>query len=525
MKLRNLANKLFFFVFLAILCCGQVCVNVVSSFTLLPQGETVTAKSDYYFDKYNYNKPTEQSLYQELGITVYNDYLTALAATQNLRDVVVAVVDSGLDDTHPVFEGRVLSEYAVSFAEGIGYEESLGKWHEDHNGHGTHVAGIIADMTLNNVKILPVKIFSGLNNATDNYAFENAVRYLCALKKGRQVKGLLNSSGKEVSFASLGLSIKKLNIIAVNMSLGTDGYDRANEDDMLEYNKDKYGEMQGVIRTSGFQDVIDDLTACEILPIAAAGNTGTNESSRRSYYSLPAACDGVLSVSAYNTVVDSYELADFSYHNDYVSIAAPGTQIWSACSQELVDYFGKLNKRNCKDNNGNYIEYSYGSGESKKVFYARQDLSGAWYFRISGTSMATPYVTACYAMLCSDTSKTTMEDYGLTSWNVEDNDQYLMNWQHKALLAAGATYADKGDAGYDEYFGYGVVNVGKFAVDTVLPLNDIHYELAVENDPRPVKRNETDEIDWFMLCCVLGVGSFLVWLLGRIKSYFIGRKA
>ena len=519
MKLRNLANKFFCVLLLAIFCWGQSVVNVVPAFALMPH-DTVSTKT-YYFNQYNYNQPTRQSLYEALGITTYNDYLTALDAVQNLRDVIVAVVDSGLDNTHPVFAGRILEEYAINFSEGINDDDAMKKWHEDHNGHGTHVAGIIADMTLHNVKILPIKIFNGFDNEMDNYALKNAVRYLCALKNGSQSCSLLDSNGlarrKPIPVTG------KLNIIAVNMSIGTDGYNVYDSEDMAEYRDDKYGYLDNGFQYTGYQDVIDNLTNNDILPIAAAGNVGSGEYKSYTYYSLPSACEGVLAVSAYDNTKSSYQLADFSYHNDYVGVAAPGKEIWSACSQEIVDQLSSASKKNYYDVNGNYSFYKYDSSHS---WYVRQDLNGAYYLRNSGTSMATPYVTACYAMLYSDSSKTTMQDYGLTNWDADGEDEHILNFAHKALLSAAAGEAtDRGEVGYDEYFGYGTITVLDFATDTVVTLKDINYELAQQDDPRPAsKKNMTGDIDWFLIGCILGVGTFLVWLLGRIRSYFTGRQ-
>jgi len=51
------------------------------------------------------------------------------------RGVTVAVIDTGIDATHPAFLGRVLSGY-----DAIDRDSDP----RDDNGHGTHVAGIIA---------------------------------------------------------------------------------------------------------------------------------------------------------------------------------------------------------------------------------------------------------------------------------------------------------------------------------------------------------------------------------------------
>lgn len=63
---------------------------------------------------------------------------------------VVAVVDSGVDASHPFLAGRVLSGYDFEDNDSDPYDE---------NGHGTHVSGTIVDCTPGlNVKILPVRV-------------------------------------------------------------------------------------------------------------------------------------------------------------------------------------------------------------------------------------------------------------------------------------------------------------------------------------------------------------------------------
>ena len=513
MKLRNLANRLLLILFLVIVCCGQTVAPVIPTMALLPKDDA-TAKV-YYFDQYNYNEPTDQSLYDALGIKVYNDYLSALAATQDLEEVVIAVVDSGIDMTHPVFEGRILTEYAANFSQGV-KDATIEKWDEDHNGHGTHVAGVIADATLDNVKILPIKIFSGFDNDIDGYAFDNAIRYLCALKSGEPSK-LIDSKG----FPTIDCNSKskQLPIVAVNLSLGTDGYNINDEEDMIDFEKNKNAE-------GGFQSVINSLLNNKILPIVAAGNVGSNENSSNIYYSLPAACDGVLSVTGYNNTSDTYRLGDFSYHNDYVGISAPGMNIWSACSQ---DFLAELENR-CtqKTDYKDYTVYYV----SRAPYYVYQDENNVCYYRSKGTSMATPFVTACYAMLYSDVSKTKATDYGFASWDDTVDAKNYLNIVHKALLAAAMTYGDKGEEDYDIYFGYGVVTVANFASAEVDQFDEIENVLPEipenteepEDQKKPGGMFNDEEIDWVMIGCIVGVGSFLVWMINRIKSYFTGGK-
>ncbi|WP_354642519.1 S8 family serine peptidase [Kitasatospora camelliae] len=68
------------------------------------------------------------------------------AAPQALRRVLVAVLDSGVDDTHPDLRSAVDPQASVSCADGRP-DARFGAWRPDpgvgESGHGTHVAGIV----------------------------------------------------------------------------------------------------------------------------------------------------------------------------------------------------------------------------------------------------------------------------------------------------------------------------------------------------------------------------------------------
>ena len=68
----------------------------------------------------------------------------------NLPEIIVAVLDSGIDYKHPYFKGRI-APGGRDFAYGDDNPQ-------DDHGHGSHVAGTVCDGTLPNVKILPIKV-------------------------------------------------------------------------------------------------------------------------------------------------------------------------------------------------------------------------------------------------------------------------------------------------------------------------------------------------------------------------------
>lgn len=71
--------------------------------------------------------------------------------------VVVGIIDSGIDEAHPMFKNRLLPKN-----KGVKYNFIYGEDIQsvyDDTGHGTHVAGIIVGATAENVKLRSYKIF------------------------------------------------------------------------------------------------------------------------------------------------------------------------------------------------------------------------------------------------------------------------------------------------------------------------------------------------------------------------------
>jgi subtilisin family serine protease len=85
-------------------------------------------------------------------------------ATARLAPVTVAVIDSGVDGSHPDLAGRVVhSMIFEAVAEGeVNSRESNPRENNDLNGHGTGVASIIARLAPN-ASIIDVRVLGGSN--------------------------------------------------------------------------------------------------------------------------------------------------------------------------------------------------------------------------------------------------------------------------------------------------------------------------------------------------------------------------
>ena len=108
----------------------------------------------------------------------------------NPPTITVAVLDSGIDANHPVFADRV-SDARWNFVDNNNNTA-------DGHSHGTHVAGIVADCTPSNVKIMPVKVLSDTGKGFDTITME-AVRY--AVNNGAKVVNL-SLSGADTTINS-----------------------------------------------------------------------------------------------------------------------------------------------------------------------------------------------------------------------------------------------------------------------------------------------------------------------------------
>lgn len=232
-----------------------------------------------------------------MGVPEYSQYIVDVLNANNnnytkLPEVVVAVLDTGIDTDHPWFKDRLLvgddGKYIGMDYTGV---NKTGYAFEDDDSHGTHCSGIICDMTLPNVKILPIKFLStdeSANAIGSTLGLYNAIEYLYTM-------------------------CQTYNIAAINMSFGM-------ESNFLTNNLHSY-------LVSIFQSFYN----CETFCVVAAGNEMHDDVVNY----LPAKIENAITVSALNP---NLTLANYSNIGNLVDVAAPGSSINSAYVDGATDF-------------------------------------------------------------------------------------------------------------------------------------------------------------------------------------------
>lgn len=211
-------------------------------------------------------KPTKPALPQVLPWGIDRVNAEECMAVNTGDAVKVAIVDTGIDATHP--------DLAANIKGGMSAVAYTTKYTDD-NGHGSHVAGIVAALN-NTIGVV------GVGPDIDLYA----------------VKVLNRKGSGYVSDIIEGLGWCEANgMDVVNMSLGT------------------------TADTQSFHDAVAALYASGTVIVAAAGNDGIG-----SAVNYPAAYPEVIAVSA-TTQTDG--LASFTCTGPQIELAAPGYSVYS----------------------------------------------------------------------------------------------------------------------------------------------------------------------------------------------------
>lgn len=300
---------------------------------------------------------------------------------------LIAIIDSGVDATHPDLSGVVIASLRSangSVFQGTAANDPCGI------GHGTAVAGSAAAQGDNGfgvagvlwqARVVDIALTSPENGCPGGPADSDTITAM--------------------SFTA-GLQERPW---AMNLSLGAS--------------------LTGC--SAGYQAAVDQARASGVAVVAAAGNDGSNQTS------IPASCDGVISVAATNNFGGR---ATYSQTNPQIDIAAPGGDgpADGFCPLDFEDLVAEM-----------FITTSLTDFVAAlgPVCGDYSDPNGHRLQGISGTSFASPYVTGVV---------------GLLRQLAADNGAPLSVDQVEAVIEGTAT--DAGIPGRDCEFGWGIVDIG-----------------------------------------------------------------
>ena len=191
------------------------------------------------------------------------------------KNIIIAIVDTGIDQDHPEFQGRI-------------DPNSYNFYHDnnnitDYHGHGTHVAGILSAESNNSIGI------TGVANVT------------LLIEKAYHID---DTTGDTILANSI-IHATDNGAIIISNSWSGDNYS------LVIHNAIKYANDRGVIT------------------VFAAGNNNTNQL----FY--PAALSETLAVGATDS---SDTKASYSNYGSYINLTAPGSSIYSTLPGNSYGY-------------------------------------------------------------------------------------------------------------------------------------------------------------------------------------------
>lgn len=226
-----------------------------------------------------------------------NQWAPAVIGLTNAWDVpprgniLVAIVDTGVDREHPELAGRIVNGY--SFAADAPVNGDAPTDGRNAFDHGTHVAGIVA---------------AALNNATGVAGFGNQIQL--------EAMGCAKWNGSIYLIANADDAINQAitdGARVVNCSFGSPG------------------DIQ-----SSLNDVIDEAYNHNVLIVVAAGNSSSDVSGAGGTFFSQSAVPFIISATKSDDTFD----ASYSNFGARVDLSAPGTGIYSTVPLNTVPPYG-----------------------------------------------------------------------------------------------------------------------------------------------------------------------------------------
>ena len=375
------------------------------------------------------------------------DYMEQLwDGWDSANPITVAVIDTGVDVTHPDLDDRIA-------------DDPLGDCHDtDTDGHGTHVAGIIAaeknDQHVAGVapqaSILPI---GGVVTGTTCVIVGAPVAIIDALNRSEESRPKVINMSFGADFAA-----RPPDDSCGEIDRGWRLGDLADRVDNLEMT---VGDLTTAIDNScdAFRQVLNIAEELNVVAVAAAGNcfescdawtldtttdpaTWTEQPNVVNALSLPAAFDTVIAVAA---VGQDGNRSSYSSAHDYVDIAAPGgnhdpgilstvpllTCVTNTHPESGSDYWSP---NGCGIDNPP-AECDDVATLDPNQFNEPTDCAHHVGYA-SGTSMASPFVAGVVAHMLNRHPDATPE---------------------QVRLALAESAQDRGDPGKDDEYGHGIV--------------------------------------------------------------------
>lgn len=188
-----------------------------------------------------------------------DDYIDTLSEIEELPEIVVGIIDTGIDLDHEFLKDRIIETNYNTSSSGEKSSEN------DDEGHGTHVAGIVADNTTNNVKLKGYKVLNS------------------------------QGSGSSINIINAIQTAVSEKVDVINLSLGAPG------------------------KNSAMAEIINNAVKKGITVCVAAGNSGANANN----YS-PACIENCITVAAIDFESD---FPSWTNWGSCVDIIAPGVSI------------------------------------------------------------------------------------------------------------------------------------------------------------------------------------------------------
>jgi subtilisin family serine protease len=264
-----------------------------------PQSRVSYAEPNYLFSPPEANRESWSvgDSYYTIGADVYaykSQWATTtmrLSVAQGVTrggGVTVAVLDTGVELTHPALASRLLPGF--DFVDMDNNPSEVGSQQQGPYGHGTYVAGIIA-LVAPDAKIMPVRVLDakGVGNV---WVLSEALAYAADPDGNPTTK-----DGADIINLSLG-TLRRTNLLSSVLT-----------------------KVCGDSSTQGDDD-FSSIGNRNIVVVAAAGNTG----STTQVYPAAENINGLLAVAA---SAQDDTLAPFSTRGSWIRILAPGDMIIS----------------------------------------------------------------------------------------------------------------------------------------------------------------------------------------------------